>query len=138
MNLKIGTTLGLVAFGAMLSYSLIDRLSADALNLVVGLACGVVASVPASLGLLIALNREKERGTKERQWDGSNYASAFSPGTGRPSQVIVIPPPNGAFIPSVSQSGYPAAGSWPYASFVGGQVNDVIEDRDWRLVGVDE
>ncbi len=37
------------------------RLSSEALNVLVGVLCGVGASIPVSVGLLIALTRERHR-----------------------------------------------------------------------------
>lgn len=48
----------ILATGA-LSYEVASRLSDEAVMAIVGVFCGIVASIPVSIGLLIALTRER-------------------------------------------------------------------------------
>jgi hypothetical protein len=135
MSLKTGTVLGLIAFGVTLAYYVSNRLSTDALNFAVGVLCGIAASVPFSLGLLAALGRERESSDVCGPNEYPQQSQAYG-GTRPPTpQVIVIPPPHMQYIPGAAPFGYSAPGPLPYASYSSRQSDQIIEGRDWRIVG---
>jgi hypothetical protein len=69
----IVTAIGL-AFAITLAVMIGKRMSAEAMAVVVGIACGVLASVPASLLLLLVLGRGDDRaGQARRQAEGRGY-----------------------------------------------------------------
>ncbi|MCL4487357.1 MAG: hypothetical protein M1570_04410 [Chloroflexi bacterium] len=51
------------AFAATLAIVIGNRLPDDAMVLVLGIVFGVIASVPAGIGLLIVLDRRREKST---------------------------------------------------------------------------
>lgn len=50
---------GLVVAG--IAYQVIGRIPTDALNVAFGVMCGIGASIPVSLGLMLALTRQRQR-----------------------------------------------------------------------------
>jgi hypothetical protein len=82
----------LVAFAVTLAVVVGNRMSAEAMAVVVGVVCGVAAGIPMSMLLLLVLNR------RERQGEGQSYErlgerpNAYPPvvviqgGTAMPSQ----------------------------------------------------
>lgn len=91
------------------------RMNPEAMAVVVGVVCGVVASIPTSLLLLVVVSRwEKQREADSRR----AQASAFPP-------VVVIQGGGAAPLPSWPTVGYGA--SWPY----------VPSHREFHVVGED-
>lgn len=70
LGLKHIVTLIGLAFAITLAIMIGKRMSAEAMAVVVGIACGVLASVPASLLLLLVLGRES-RGREDRRGAGA-------------------------------------------------------------------
>jgi hypothetical protein len=62
-----------LAFAITLAVMIGKRMSAEAMAVVVGIACGVLASVPASLLLLLVLGREDRAHEGRRHADGRGY-----------------------------------------------------------------
>jgi hypothetical protein len=84
--MKRGVILVGAVFGVALAVMIGSRMSADAMGVVVGVMCGVVASVPTSLVLIWALVRRTQGPGAEvmsRQGMGHNY----------PPVVVVNPGP---------------------------------------------
>ncbi len=125
-GLFIALIIGLVA----LVYTITSRLSAEALNVIVGALCGIAASVPVSLGLLIALTRRRDEPVEEEQ-AASGYPERIDPYPPRPPQspyppVIVVAPPQGQ-LPS------------PYGGYLPpGNMHEPTVTRDFRIIGEDE
>jgi hypothetical protein len=135
MGLRTGTMFGLIAFGVTLAYYVSNRLSTDALNFAVGVLCGIAASVPVSLGLLAALGRQRESSNDEGPAEYPQRTQAYG-GTRVPTpQVIVIPPPQAPYNPGAAPFAYPAVGPMPFASYANRQSDQIIEGRDWRIIG---
>jgi hypothetical protein len=75
------------------------RMSVDATALVVGVACGVLASVPTSLLLIWALNRRDPAGTAARP-AGPGFGYQYPP-------VVVVNPGQGYGRPGWGQAAFP-------------------------------
>jgi hypothetical protein len=95
-----------VVFAVALAVAVGSRMSADAMSVVVGVACGVLASIPTSLVLLWALARRGPGADRAGQAGMGNY---FPP-------VVVVNPGPGYGVPAYGSSphalpagGYPAA-----------------------------
>lgn len=136
MSAKTGLLLALICCGAALVFTVTSRMSEEAINVVVGLICGVAASIPVSVGLLIALTRSREVPDAAED-DGRDYPEPFYPyPTRSPRQpyppVIVVTP---------QQSQLPAAfgGLLPPGAFPAGlSMNEPPLTRDFRLIGEDD
>lgn len=57
---------GLVLAGVV--YQILARVPTDALNVALGVMCGIGASIPVSLGLLIALTRQRQQTMAQGEW----------------------------------------------------------------------
>ena len=71
-----------IAFAVALAAVVGNRLSNDALAVVVGAVCGISASIPVTIGLVIAASRNwgREEGVREIGYDyGSNRYAAAAP-----------------------------------------------------------
>ena len=95
-----------VAFAVGLAVVVGNRMSADAMAVVVGVACGVIASVPTSLLLIWALGRRGQGvGTgadgHARYGMGGPYPPVVvvNPGTGHNASPYSLPP-----LPSMDQT----------------------------------
>ena len=101
-----------VAFAVSLAVVIGTRMSADAMAVVVGLVCGVLASVPTTT-LMVWVLRQREK--QEAHWRQSHLAQ-FPP-------VVVVngQGPNG-------QNGYPALPSLPASATISGP-------RSFKVVG---
>jgi len=88
--------IGMVVFVAVLALALGSRLPTDAITVVIGVACGVLASIPTSVLIIaVALRREAPAATAPLQ-------QQYPP-------VVVVNAPPGA------PSGYNQAQQWPGA-----------------------
>lgn len=145
MNWKTGTVLVLMAFALSLAYYVGNRLSTDALNMAVGVLCGMGASIPVSLGLLLALTRKRDADQSDTG-DVQNEVPETSPAVAWPAtrpaqqqqpQIIVIAPPQGQAYPGQAPYGYPlnGAAAYPYSQAMH---EEVIDSRDWKIIGDDE
>ncbi len=56
---RTGVILALIAGAGVLAYQVGARLSDEAIMTLVGVMCGILASIPISIGMLIALTRER-------------------------------------------------------------------------------
>ena len=78
-----------IAFAVALAAVVGNRLSNDALAVVVGAVCGISASIPVTIGLVIAASRNwgREEGVREIGYDYG--AQRYAP---QPPMVIFAPP----------------------------------------------
>lgn len=53
---------------AAVVYQVLERVPSDSLNVALGVMCGIAASVPVSLGLLLALTRQRQQDQAEAEW----------------------------------------------------------------------
>lgn len=137
MNWKTTSVLGFLAAFTGLAYYVSTRLSTDALNMIVGVMCGMGVTIPLTIGLLIALLRKK---SDEAEPEPENEFADFHPTVmqGLPRQpqtpqIIVIGPPQGQGYPNQGSYGYPQG--YPYAPSMN---EEIIDSRDWRIIGDDE
>ncbi len=138
MSVRTGTVLVLMAFAMTLAYFVGTRMSTEALNVAVGVVCGIVASVPVSLGLLIALTRQRDRAQAEEPREDLYPAPRYDVPRPQTPQIIVVAPPQSQYPPGQSIYGYPYTGGVSYSSYPPSYNEDVIEGRDWRIIGDDE
>lgn len=153
--------IGLV-LGAIVQ-QVLARVPTDALNVAVGVIFGIAASIPVSLGLLIALTRERTRNPAPSDWNDDEPQPARIiqqpasrplpyPQTPRPAndfargdvlpnqmpsqpQIIVLAAP-GQFPQGSVPSGFPVPAQWansPYP-YMHEQAN-TVDARDWRIIG---
>lgn len=83
--MRNGLILAAIAFAVALAVIVGNRLSNDALAVVVGTVCGISASIPVSIALIIAASRNWGRADAEREDASPRYAA--------PPPVVVIAPP---------------------------------------------
>ena len=94
-----------MAFAVGLAVVIGNRMSADAMAMVVGVACGMVASVPTSLLLMWALGRRNQASVTPVE--GPRYGA----GAGYPPVVVINPGPGyGAGTTAASGAREPAVG----------------------------
>ena len=94
-------------FAAALAVAVGSRMSADAMSVLVGVACGVLASVPTSLVLLWMLAR---RGPGVERAGQSGMGNYFPP-------VVVVNPGPGYGMPAYGAASHALpAGGYPVAS----------------------
>ena len=101
-----------LAFAVSLAVVIGTRLSSDAMAVVVGIVCGVLASVPTTT-LMVWVLRQREK--QEAQWRQSQM------GQYPPVVVVNGQSPNG-------QNGYPALPSLPASATISGS-------RNFKVVG---
>ena len=138
MTIKTGAVLVLMAFAATLAYYIGTRMSPEAISVAVGVLCGIVASVPVSLGLLIALTRQRNRADDEEPREDLHPTPAYGAPRAQMPQIIVVAPPQSQYAQGQSPYGYPLPGATPYANYAPAPNENVIESRDWRIIGEDD
>jgi hypothetical protein len=131
MSGKTGLLLVLTLSGAVIVYTIAARLSDQTLDVLVGLLCGVGATIPLSIGLLIALTRRRrERQDSEEQ--GGDYLergashSPYNPRQPYPPVIVVTP--------QQSQFPQPFGGMLP----PGYNLNEPAMPRDFKIIGEDD
>jgi len=111
----IVTVIGL-AFAITLAVMIGKRMSADALAIVVGIACGILASLPPLVLLLVLLLRRERKDDRSRQEE----TRAMPP-------IIVVQGGAPQALPPGAQSGY-----WPMAA------PGMQGERTFQVVGGDD
>lgn len=81
----------LVGFGVALAIVIGQRMSTDAMAVVIGVAVGIAASVPTSL-LLVALLRRERQAFRHEQPEQPYYPPGYLPNAQQPPNLIVIDP----------------------------------------------
>ena len=126
--MKRGVVIIGAVFAAALAVAVGSRMSADAMSVLVGVACGVLASVPTSLVLLWMLAR---RGPGVERAGQSGMGNYFPP-------VVVVNPGSGYGMPAYGAAphalpagGYPVAG--PAALPAGPRSFKVVGDEETML-----
>ncbi len=129
-------------------YQILERIPSDALNVAFGVACGVGASIPVLLGLVVALLRQREQNNVLADWHDPEPEPARSVQRPTPQQVpqnasqqpqiIVIAPPQGQFGQGQFPQGFPLPAQWMNQLYPSAQENlETVESRDWRIIGED-
>lgn len=101
---RIGILATAIVGAGILAYQIGARLSDEALMTIAGVACGIIASIPVSIGLALALTRERARYPTaeyiEPEFElepATPYAVRRAPSPQfTPPQIIVVAPPQGA------------------------------------------
>lgn len=88
--MKNGMIIVASVFAIALAYVIGNRLSNEALAVVVGAVCGISASIPVSLGLLIAMSNN---------WGKQEMPARQAPGYNYPVQRFVPPQPQQQILP---------------------------------------
>ena len=127
-----------VAFAVGLAVVVGNRMSADAMAVVVGVACGVMASVPTSLLLIWALGRRGQGvGTgadgHPRYGVGTPYPPVVvvNPGTGHNAHSYGLPP-----LPSMDRTLPPPGG--PRSFKVVGDEETMLDKLQYVFPGLSE
>jgi len=124
MGMKRGVIIVGAVFAVALAVVIGNRMSADAMAVVVGVVCGVLACVPTSLLLIWVLGRRGQETATDG--DRSGLSSHYPP-------VVVVNPGPGYGAPGYGPplnlaAGYPAGGRLPLPS----------GPRDFKVVGDEE
>ena len=109
---------GAVAFGIALAVVVGVRLDQAALAVVVGVACGVMASIPTSV-LIISLLRRRDAKNERRVMRDVEHQVVQSP-----PMVVVAPP---------ATPQLPQQGAWP-----GGYATPLPAQRQFAVIGEEE
>lgn len=90
--MKNGIILAGIAFAVALAVLVGNRLSDEAMAVVVGAVCGISASVPVSVALVIAASRNwgRDAGEGPREVGYDYGAHRYAP---QPPQILVVSPP---------------------------------------------
>ncbi len=137
MMWRLGIIFALIVAAAVMAYQIGSRLSDEAIITIVGVTCGIAASVPISLGLLIALTRERSSYVPDDYAESYGYAeSEPAPAPpqppAQPPQIIVVAPPQAQLPPSLA----------PYGNYLAAPQNNALpapmEERTFKIVGEDE
>jgi len=103
--MKRGLLLIGMAFAMVLAIAVANRMSADAMAVVIGVACGVLASVPTSLLIVWALGRR-----------GQTPITADQPrqfGMGQYPPIVVVNPGSSYGLPGHNRPAWGAPASYP-------------------------
>ncbi len=115
-----------MAFAVALAVIIGNRLSNEAMAVVVGAVCGISASIPVSLALVIAVSKNWGRAEAPRDApDGAGYDYATHRYAPPPPQILVVSPP-----PAPAPYGFPQN---PYSLPPGAP--DIGAPRDFKIVG---
>lgn len=143
MMWRTGILLAFIAGAAVLAYQIGARLSDEAITTIVGILCGIVASIPISLGLLIALTRERAAYTPEQAIEPEPEPASYPYGAYRPAtpppqpqmqppQIIVVAPPQPQLPQNISQ----------YGNFLPAPQSNALpapmHERNFKIVGEDD
>lgn len=145
MSWRIGIVLALILGAGVMAYEIGSRLSDEAIMMIAGVSCGIVASIPVSLGLLIALTRDRTSyaadDTADLEPEPAPY-TIYRPAAPQPPQVpqfpqqqpqiIVVAPPQSQLPPNFA----------PYGNYLSPpQLNALpapMQERTFKIVGEDD
>ena len=122
--MRNGILLAGIAFAVASAIVIGNRLSNEAMAVVVGAVCGISASIPVSVGFLIAASRHwgRESGSESGRMTPSPELSRYAQ-----PPVVVIAPPQPSHSPYFNQSQfYLPPGAPPLGA-----------PRDFKIVGDD-
>jgi hypothetical protein len=113
-----------IAFAGTLAVVIGSRLSNEALAVVVGAVCGVSASIPVSLALVLAVGRNWGRPELPREIGYDYESRRYAP---QPPMVVVSPPQNPT-----------APYAYPQSLYYGPTGGSLAESqRSFKIVGED-
>lgn len=137
---RSGIIVAFVVGAAILAYQIGSRLSDQAIMTIVGVLCGILASIPVSIGLLIALTRERTSyyGPDADALYQDPAPSAYPvyrpapPPQPQTPQVIVVAPPQAPLAPHLN----------PYANYLlppsSAPGTMPMQERNFKIVGDEE
>ena len=145
MMYRTGIILAVIAAALMLAYQIGSRLSDQAIMTIVGVACGIGASIPVSVGLLIALTRDRSAYAAEEYIEPEpepepynvyrpqpNPYPQMSNGQPQQPQIIVVAPPQQQMPQNYS----------PYGNYLQSPMNNALpapmQERTFKIVGEDD
>jgi len=121
--MRNGLILAGIAFAVALAVIVGNRLSNEAMAVVVGTVCGISASIPVSIALVIAASKNWGREERPREIGYDYEARRYAP---QPPQILVVSPPQQPQSPySFPQSQYYLPPGAP----------DVGAPRDFKIIG---
>lgn len=143
MIIRTGTVLAFIVAAAVLAYQIGSRLSDQAIMTIVGVLCGIVATIPITIGLLIALTRERaaylpaddeylDPVPAPASYNVYRPAAPTPPPLPQQPQIIVVAPPQSQLPPNLaSYPNYllpPQTNSSPAS----------MQERNFKIVGEDD
>jgi hypothetical protein len=128
---KTGLLFVMIVAAAAVIYSVVARLSDQTIDVLVGLMCGVGATIPICIGLLIALTRRRHSHDAEEETEGiyperGDSRSAYNVRQPYPPVIVVTP--------QQSQLPHPFGGMLP----PGYNLNEPPIPRNFKIVGEDD
>ncbi len=123
--MRNGLILAGIAFAVALAVIVGNRLSDEAMAVVVGAVCGISASIPVSIALVIAASKNWGRGEEPREIGYDYSAHRYAP---QPPQILVVSPPPQNISP------YPYSGA-PYV--LPPQIDNTVNNssREFKIIG---
>ncbi len=126
-------------------YQFLQRVPADALNVALGVMCGIGASIPVSVGLLLALMRQRQRYETPQEWSDPEPAYPTQPSLPQhipqqpalPQPQIIVLAPQGNLAPGQFPQGMPMPAQWLNQQaypFMQEHAN-AVDAREWRIIG---
>lgn len=139
--MKTGTLIVVAITLATIGYHAIERVSAETSNIAFGVACGVAASVPVTVGLMLALLRQRQTAdasdeTFETKAPPAREIYRPAPQTlpaPPPPQIIVLSP-QGQFAPGQLPQNFPLQWNQTPNPFLSEHAN-AVDAREWRIIG---
>lgn len=143
--MKTGTLILVGIVLATIAYQIIQRVPADTLSVALGVACGIGASIPVMVGLVLALLRQRQNTTAFAEMPEPEPApvrAQYQPAPHtmtqaqlQPPQIIVLTP-QGQFSSGQVPQGFPLSAQWanPPNPFMPEHTN-AVDAREWRIIG---
>lgn len=124
-------------------YQILERVPSDALNVALGVMCGIGASIPVTLGLLIALTRQRQHNAARVEWNDSESEPTRIEPTPLPRAIQSDPPqpqiivltPQGQFAPQQFPQGFPMPAQFQQPNPFMQEHAHAIDAREWRIIG---
>jgi hypothetical protein len=121
--MRNGIILAGIAFAVALAVIVGNRLSNEAMAVVVGAVCGISASIPVSIGLVIASSHNWGRSEGPREIGYDYGAHRYTP---QPPVVIVSPP----------QTQAPYGLPYPQGQYVAPAIAPMLgAPREFKIIG---
>ena len=121
--MRNGMALVGIAFAVALATVVGNRLSNDAMAVVVGVVCGISASIPVIVGLVIATSQNWGRREEPREIEYDYRNNRFAPQ--QPPVVIVSPP----------QAPMPYGGYSQNQYYLPPTISPDFNQREFKIVG---
>lgn len=137
--------------GAGMLYQMLERVPTDALNVALGVTLGIAASVPVSLGLFVALTRQRSQNNAVDDWIDPEPEPTRAPHpsilqqipqsaqSAQMPQIIVLAPPPGQFTANQFPQGFPMPAQWlnQAQALHSHEPTNAVDAREWRIIGDD-